>query len=406
LIGSDTRHMTARSPLSTRPPRLLVSAFAASGCAAGYAIETWISRNVTGGPVHYDVRMYYAAAEAGLRYGWSTIYDQAILRSLSSVFPVGERLIDNHVTFASTPPLAWLFAPLTVFSEPVAYALWTVVSLAALVFGWYIAAPYTGIAKLTILLVVLALSPIFWSFYLGQPTMFVIASVASAWTLSTRKHHLAGGAALAIATFLKPQVVILVPAALLVAGHYRVVAGWAAGVVLLGIASALVLGQPGMIGWWNATRGIQHLPPNTEYTLAHFSGTGPLTYALWAAQGVMALIIAWRRRHELEIVFAVGLIATIATAAYLHEQDYSTLVLAAWLVLRTWPRRGHRWWLLGGIVSMQLLEYTAAPQLIFDALWLCILLVASFGNARAAHNAIPGRSQPAPSNRQSTSWSA
>jgi len=168
--------------------------------------------------------MYYVAAEAGLRYGWSTIYDQAILRSLSTFFPAGQRLIDSEVTYASTPLLAWLFAPLTVFPEPVAYGLWTLLSLAALVFAWYIATPYTGLAKLTLLLVTLGLSPVLWTFFLEQPIMPVIACLAAAWWLCTKEQPLAAGAALAFATFLKPQAVIVVPAALLVSGHYRVVA--------------------------------------------------------------------------------------------------------------------------------------------------------------------------------------
>lgn len=52
---------------------------------------------------------------------------------------------------------AWLFLPLTLFSEPVADALWTVLFLAALGWVWYIAAPYTGLAKITLLLLAVAM---------------------------------------------------------------------------------------------------------------------------------------------------------------------------------------------------------------------------------------------------------
>src|SRR5450759_3678275 len=224
--------MTVYAPTSARrPPLWLAAAAVASGWATVYSIASWIASNVVGGWVHFDVRMYYVAAEAGVRYGWSTIYDQTILRSLSTSFPDGQRLIDSQITFASPPLLAWLFVPLTLFPEPVAYALWTALSLAALVFAWYIAAPYTGLAKLTLLLVALGLTPVFGSLFLGQPIMIVIGLLAAAWWLCAREQPLAAGAALAFATFLKPQAVILVPAALLVSGRYRVVASWAAGVV-------------------------------------------------------------------------------------------------------------------------------------------------------------------------------
>ncbi len=381
--------MTVYAPTSARrPPLWLAAAAVASGWATVYSIASWIASNVVGGWVHFDVRMYYVAAEAGVRYGWSTIYDQTILRSLSTSFPDGQRLIDSQITFASPPLLAWLFVPLTLFPEPVAYALWTALSLAALVFAWYIAAPYTGLAKLTLLLVALGLTPVFGSLFLGQPIMIVIGFLGAAWWLCAREQPLAAGAALAFATFLKPQAVILVPAALLVSGRYRVVASWAAGCAALGVASALTLGPSGLLGWWHATRGVQNLPLNTDFTLAYFLGTRPLTYALWVVQGATALWVARRRRRELEIVVAVGVIGTAATASYFHEWDYSTLVLAAWLVLRTSPPLWHRLWLLVGILSMLLLDYTGdyvhingpwqAPQLIWDAAWLGILLVSSF----------------------------
>jgi hypothetical protein len=398
IEGLITANATAR-----RPPLVVAVAAVVSGCMALYSVESWITMNFAKAFTHYDVRMYYVAAEAGLRYGWSTIYDQAVLRALSTTFPAGQRLIDNEITFASPPLLAWLFVPLTAFSEPVAYALWTVVSLGALLFAWYIAAPYRGVTKVALLLLAIGMSPVFWSLYLGQPTLILLGFLAGACALTARNRPVAAGAALAFATVLKPQVVIFVPIALLLSGHYRVVASWAAGCALLGIASAVVLGPSGLTAWWNATREIQSLTVNTKATLVYLFGSGPFTYAMWALQGAITLLIAWRRKLELEIVFAVGLIGTAATASYLHEQDYSTLVLAAWLVLRTSPPMWQRWWFLAGILSMQLLDYTAAPQLIFDAAWLGILLVASFGEARAAE-AIEGRGpQPAVSTRVSRS---
>src|SRR5437016_3150399 len=98
------------------------------------------------------------------------------------------------------PLLAWIFAPLTVFPEPVAYVLWTAISVAALVFAWHLAAPYQGLAKLTLLLVAIGLWPVMQAFYYGQPTFLVIALVAVAWWLIRRDQMLAAGIALALAT--------------------------------------------------------------------------------------------------------------------------------------------------------------------------------------------------------------
>jgi hypothetical protein len=372
-----------------RPPLWLAAAAVASGWAALYSIGRWILLYAFA-PVHEDVRMTYVAAEAGVRYGWSTIYDQAILRSLSTGFPAGQRHIDSLYTYLHPPLVAWLFAPLTAFPEPVAYALWTLLSLAALVVAWHLAAPYTGLAKVTLLLLALGLWPVLFAFYFGQPTMFLIALVAATWWLCAHDRPLVAGAALALATFLKPQDIALVPVALLVSGRGRVVISWASACAVLGLASAVALGPQGLVSWWQALTLGQDNPAHTLYTLANLLGLGPLTYALWGVQGAAAMFVARWRRDELEIVFTAGLLGSAAVAFHFHELDYSILVLAAWLTVRTAPPLWHRLWLLLGVIPMQLMTYGTdsvqpiwnlawhGPQLIWDAGWLGILVVSCF----------------------------
>ncbi len=360
-----------------RRPRLwLACAAVASGWAALYTVVQWVSLYVSA-PIHDDVRLCYVAAEAGLRYGWSTIYDEATLRALSSGFPESTRFIDTKTTFASTPFLAWAFAPLTAFPEPVAYAIWVAVSVGALILAWRLTAPYAGLEKTTLVLLALGLWPVLLTLYFGQPTLLVAAAVALAWWLCRREQPVYAGFALAVATALKPQAVLLVPVALLLAGRFRLVTVWAATMALLVVAAALSLGSPGVIAWWHAVRGIQGLSVNTMFTLAGPLGSGPLTYVLWMVEGVAALWIAWARRRELEIVFAAGILGTVATATYFHNSDYCILVIAAWLVLRTSPPTWQRLWLATGIVPMQLLltPLNAAPQLAWDAAWIAILAI-------------------------------
>jgi len=112
-----------------RPPLWLAAAAVAGGWAALYSIGRWLLLFALG-PVHEDVLMYYAAAQVGIRHGWSAIYNQALFGSVS---PAAAEIVELHRPFASPPLLAWLFAPLTVFPEPVAFAVWTALSLVALV---------------------------------------------------------------------------------------------------------------------------------------------------------------------------------------------------------------------------------------------------------------------------------
>jgi hypothetical protein len=374
---------------SARPPLWLAAAAVAAGWGAAYDVGRWVAAFVTF-PAHEDVRIYYVAAQAGLRYGWSTIYDIPTLRSLSTGFGGGQTNIDSSATYVSPPLLAGLFAPLTALPEPVAYAVWAALSLGGLIWMWHIAAPYSGLAKVALLVLALALWPVLDAFYRGQPVLVLLALVAGAWWLADRDRPLAAGVALAVATALKPQVVYLVPLALLISGRYRVVLGWAAACVVLAVAFVVALGQSGLQSWWQTFQLVETNGEHAYFTLAYLFGFGPLTYSLLAVLGVAALAIAWRRRHDLEMVFAVGLLGSLAVSVHLHLYDYTTVVLAAWLVLRTAPPLWHRLWLLAGVVTMQALALGfPAPQLIWDAAWLGILVVSSFSGSGASGPATP-----------------
>ena len=350
----------------------------AVGWGALYDIGRWIAAFVTF-PVHEDVRIYYVAAQAGLRHGWPAIYDMATLRSLSAGFAGGQTNIDSSATYVSPPLLAWIFAPLTALPEPVAYALWAAVSLAALIWMWRVAAPYDGLPKVVLLLAALALWPVLDAFYRGQPVLILLALIAAAWWLTERDRHWAAGIALAIATALKPQVVYLVPLALLVAGRYRVVLGWAVACALLTVAFAVTLGKSGLQTWWQTFQLVETNGEHAYFTLAYLFGFSPLTYALLAVLGVAALAVAWRRRQDLDVVFAAGLVGSLAVSVHLHLYDYTSIVLAAWLILRTAPPLWHRLWLLGGVITMQALALgSPAPQLLWDTGWLAILVISSF----------------------------
>lgn len=368
-----------------RPPLWLAAAAVAAAWSAVYTVLRW-ALLFAAGPVHEDVMMYYVAAETGLRHGWAAIYDEPTFRSVSQ-FPLAVQVLEMHRPFASPPVLAWLFAPLTAVPEPAAYGVWTALSVAALVLAWRIAAPHRGLARVTLLLAAVGLWPVLLTFYFGQPTLILLAAVAGAWWLTAHERPVVAGAVLALATFLKPQALLLLPLALLVAGRYRIVASWALSGVVLALICFAALGVSGMVAWWHVLREVQGLPVDIEYTLRHVFGAGPLTYALWIAQGCVALLIAWWRRAELEIVFASGLLGTVATAWYFHEADYSILILVALLVLRTAPPLWQRVWIGVGIIPMQLMSLgpgvvqpvldlaTHTPQLLFDAGWLVILLL-------------------------------
>jgi hypothetical protein len=185
---------------------------------------------------------------------------------------------------------------------------------------------------------------------------------------------LAAGVALAVATTLKPQVVIMVPVCLLAAGRWRPVLGWAAAGLVIAALSALSLGLSGLNEFWQTLKWIQADAGHSFFTLAGVLGMGPLTYALLAAQGVACGFVAWRRRQDLDVVFAAGLLGSLMISFHLHQPDYCNLLLAAWLVLQGTPSFAHKAWLAVGFVTMQVLTMgLPVPQLIWNVVWLAVL---------------------------------
>ena len=376
--------MSAPASHSSRPPLWLASAALVAGWAALYDVVTWVILFVRQ-PIHPDFRIFYVAAEAGLRYGWASIYDLTTLRALSSSFPAGQDYINPALPFINPPVFAWLIAPLTALPLPVAYALWTAISLAALVWAWYLAAPYSGLRKVVLLLAALALWPVLDAFYFGQPTLVIVGLLATTWWLCSKDRPLAAGAALALATALKPHTVILVPLALLVSGRYRPVLSWAVVSSVLAAACVIALGPTGLN---NALQTLEYGQTDTgqaHYTLAYVFGTGLLANLLEAAQGIAALVIAWRSRTDLNIVFAAGLLGSLVFAFHLHQYDYAELILAAWLILRTSPPLWQRLSLLGGAATLLAISLgNPLPQLIWDFAWLVILGATAFTSAGSA----------------------
>jgi len=361
-------------PIShARPPLWLAAAAIAAAYGAGYDVVRWIVI-FAAHPIHEDFRIFYVAAKAGLTYGWSRMYDAETLRGLLVSFPPGQTYVDSSQVFVSAPILAWLIVPLTAFTPGVAYLLWTLVSVGALVWAWHISAPWSGIAKVSMLLAAFALWPVLDSFYYGQPSILVLALVATAWWLCSREENLAAGAALALATAIKPQAMVLVPIALLVSGRFRPVAAWAGECAILALASFAALGPDGVAAWWGALQYAQSNGGHSFFTLAYLFGREPITYFLEALQGLIALGIARWRRRELNIVFAVGLLGSLVSSFHLHQPDYSNVLLVAWLVLRTAPPLWHRLWLLVGFFTMQAVTLgQPLPQLLWEAGWLMIL---------------------------------
>ncbi|HVH65299.1 MAG TPA: glycosyltransferase 87 family protein [Candidatus Acidoferrum sp.] len=264
--------------------------------------------------------------------------------------------------------------------------------MAALVTAWWLASPYRGLARVTLLLLALALWPIHYSLALGQPIPEILALLAGAWWLMRHDRPILAGLLLALATALKPQDVILVPLALLFVRRPRVFVAWAAGCAVLALAFAVSLGTSGLRDFWNTTAEVEGDPWHHYWTWAFFAGPGLPAQILEGGSAVAALAVAWRKRADLELVIAAALIGSVLSAIHAHETDAAMYVLAAWLLLRSNIALAPRLWLLPGIAALQATAIGLVwPVFLWAVIWLVLIGQAGF-SARQSTETPNGRS--------------
>ncbi|HVC76583.1 MAG TPA: glycosyltransferase family 87 protein [Candidatus Micrarchaeaceae archaeon] len=334
--------------------------------AAGTYISQYAVRN--------DFRLAYGAALVGIRNGYGHLYDLAAQKSAIESLGAGF----NPQPFISPPPLAWLATPLVVLPFSFALLLWTVLLLAALVWSWYLVAPGTGLAKVAHLALLLGVFPVAFGVMVGQPGALVAAAVATAWWLMRRERAVWAGLALSLIV-LKPQMAFLIPICVLASGQARTFGAWLAASLAIGLVALALLGPDGVARYrdvlaltqtpaWDITR---------RYSISGPIGLGPLLTVTQVVVVAIAVVAAWRHRHQgPEIPIAAGIVGSLLATPYLGFQDFLMLVLAGWLVVRAGANAWQVALLVVGYVLLQfVIVVLALPILIAEALLLLSLLL-------------------------------
>ena len=316
-----------------------------------------------------DFAVYYIFARVGIDHGWGSLYDYAAMRqewlALGSAF----------LYPALYPPtLAWFVAPFAALPFAAGYALWNVVLVASLLVTWWLTAPLASrLVRFGHLAFALALPSVAFGLLLGQVVIVVAAAVSISWWLLRHNRPFAAGLVLCLIA-LKPQLALMVPVALLVAGQARAFVGWAAGSLAMLGAALATIGVSGLQTYAILLAGSGHylgaMMVYPELTLPGLVGSG---FAAAVTQGLVIAItlgLVWRRRGSgLEFPIAAGLCASLLIASFLHPQDVAILLPAAWLWLRTAPKGSERILGLTGFVAALILT-TPLPLLLVLAGWL------------------------------------
>jgi hypothetical protein len=357
-----------KSALRLIPPVVLVIVLLA------LAIDFWRRSE----PIGIDFHTYEAAARVGLQAGWPHLYDQPLVAAEQ------KRLVLDQISqpFLSPPPVAWVAAVLAPLPYLTAFYIWAGASFAAfaLALGW--SAPSSRARWIA---VVAALAPwwVLHAVHLGQVVPFVAAGVVVAWRLIRDERNVAAGLVLSL-VLLKPNTAFVVPLALLVAGRYRTFAAWSlAGAVVAAIA-LLTMGTDGVSLYLGQLTG--RLPGGADLSLeGAFGVSGAVAMGLRVLIVGAALMAAFRLRGSPGLVIAVGCLASLLVAPYLHGSDLCLVSVAAWIAWEERPAPAWRGPLaIGWLASspfvdstrfaVSLRQWTLAELIFFAALVLAALV--------------------------------
>jgi hypothetical protein len=339
--------------------------------------------------IRNDFRLIYGAALNAWQHGYGRLYDLAAQKVAVEGLGPGT----YWSPYLNPPPLVWLATPFLALPFDVAIVLWTVLVVGAAYFAWRVAAP--GGARLTRaahLALFLGLFPTAFGLMVGQPVALVAAVVAGSWWLADKDKPLAAGFVLSLAA-IKPQLVLLVPVCLLVAGHGRIFVAWlGASVVMLAIALVL-LGGDGVQRYRDVLAMASQWEPTRRYAIAGPLGLGPQVYVVEALVVAVTVVAAWRQRGSGPArPIATGIVASLLFTPYVGFQDFAVLVVAGWLLIRSQVTAFQVGLLVVGYALLELaLVVLAIPILAADALLLLSLAanprapaVAPFGDVAGA----------------------
>ena len=288
-------------------------------------------------PIGIDFHTYLAAAVVGLHYGWPMIYDQNLVAAAQ------KQLVPSQIAqpFLSPPTDAWLTAPLTPLPYWAAYWTWTALNFVAFAAGLVWASRSAGLERWLYAAAALAPWWVVHALNLGQVAPLVATGAVLATRFARERNEIAAGLALSL-LYLKPNTAVLVPFALLAAGHYRAFASWAGVGVVIALAALVSMGPDGVLTYVTQLRG--ELPTGaSNLTVEGALGvTGTAATALRVIIGLLTLLTAYRWRRSPAMVIAAGAVGSLLVVPYLHGSDLCLFGAAAWMVWEETPSLGWR----------------------------------------------------------------
>ena len=301
------------------------------------------------------------------------LYDPDVQRRVELEVTGGRSLvtlgIHGILPFLAPAWVALLAVPFELLGTDIGGRAWILFGLICLVVGLYLA---TRPRPPTAILPAFAAVPTALMMLNAQVDGIVALGLGGAIALWSRPYL--AGLTLGL-TLTKPQLVLPLGVALILARKWRVIAGWAtAGAALL--ASTLLVNPGWVFEWLGQTRSTVQTGAR-EIDLPHLAVLFPnqvqgIALAFLTAIGIAAILaLAWRRRGEFQPAAAILIAGGVLAAPHALPAD---LVLVA-LALAIWGEvRWHEWL---GLSIVALVTALAPPQVptvvgVLAVGWVCL----------------------------------
>ena len=278
-----------------------------------------------------DFRLIYGAALAAWTNGYSHLYDLAAQKTATESLGSGI----YWQPYLNPPPLAWLATPFLSMPFEVALLAWSALLLLAAWIAWRLAAPGPWLTRIAHLALFVGVFPTAFGLMVGQPVVLVAAVVAVSWWLAEHRGPVLAGLVLSLIA-IKPQLALLVPVCLVVAGRWRIFLAWLGASAVIGIVALLMLGGDGLQRYRDVLSLASQWAPTRSFAVAGPLGLGPQVYAVELVVVVIAALAAWQQRHgDVGRLYATGIVASLLFTPYVGFQDFAMLIVASWLLIRS-----------------------------------------------------------------------
>lgn len=248
--------------------------------------------------------------------------------------------------FVNPPAAAWLMQPLASLPPEAALSIFLAGAVACMISACAVAfrqlVPQFGHRlRLIVVLAAVASLPAAYGLALGQwgPYLVLPAILAVVW-LEQDRRHIAAGLLLSLA-LVKPQLVVLVPLALVLTHAWRSLAGFACGAVVWATTTIAILGAhtldwPALAAGGSSAVASEGLGlPGLGALLSGRAIAAALVSAALTAAVVAAAVLNRHRLRDPAAAVALALAASVLVASHVNADDF--ILMAPMLLV--WARR-------------------------------------------------------------------